>query len=293
MATHKVFLAILNLAFLPSNLYAFLCRRDQIHQRLTDVYANTVPAIDSASSESFTPPEILLDDLVSSHLGTMNDFIPPTLVNGLLDDLAMLRESPHAKSLSASAEHGSVQWFELMPEGQPVAAGRSAARNELFKVVSGLQHAIERRTGIQLKAHLTELKYAYYPTGGRYQRHMDALNVGQIAREYSFILYLNSNWVEAEGGKLRVFEYDGGSIDGYVDVAPRGGSVVVFKSDKVPHEVLSTSARRVAIVGWFHREVDVPEVDESHLSPLALAIRKHYRAKGMAVSMEGQEPKLN
>jgi len=37
----------------------------------------------------------------------------------------------------------------------------------------------------------------------------------------------------------------------------------------------------------------VPEVDESHLSPLALAIREHYRAKGMAVSMEGQEPKLN
>lgn len=290
IVTHQVALVIINLAFLPCNLHAFLCRRDQNHQRLINVCTNINPTIDMTSSKPFTPPETLLDNLVSSHLGIVNDFIPPSLVNGLLNDLAMLRESPHAKTLSASAEHGSVQWFKLMPENQPAAAGMSAARDELFNIVSELQHAIERRTGIQLKAHLTELKYAYYPTGGRYQRHMDAMNVGRIAREYSFILYLNSNWVEAEGGKLRVFEYDGGSIDGYVDVAPRGGSVVVFKSDKVPHEVLSTSAKRVAIVGWFHREVDEPEVDESSLSPLALAIRQHYKAKGMGVSMESQAP---
>jgi predicted 2-oxoglutarate/Fe(II)-dependent dioxygenase YbiX len=272
---------LVTLGYLLSNVREFLCQRSLI-LRLS-VFMNGEPS----TTEQFNPPETLLDDLVSSHLGTMGDFIPTSLVSGLLGDLAMLRRSPHAQSLSASADHGSVQWFELQPKRQPAAAGTSVAREQLFDIVDGLQRSIERRTGILLEASLTELKYAYYPTGGRYQRHMDALNVGRIAREFSFILYLNSDWGEADGGKLRVFEYAESAIDGFVDVAPRGGSVVLFKSDRVPHEVLSTSAKRVAIVGWFHREVTAPEVDESALSPLALAIMEHYKAKGMAVSMGG------
>ena len=40
-------------------------------------------------------------------------------------------------------------------------------------------------------ARVRRLKYAFYPTGGFYQRHIDAMNVGRLAREWSFILYLN------------------------------------------------------------------------------------------------------
>ena len=37
----------------------------------------------------------------------------------------------------------------------------------------------------------------------------------------------------------------------HVDIAPRAGTLVVFRSD-VPHEVLDTSASRLAMVGWFN-----------------------------------------
>ena len=40
------------------------------------------------------------------------------------------------------------------------------------------------------------------------------------------------------------------------DTSPRGGSLVVFDSVCVPHEVRTTiSGQRVALAGWFHEEV--------------------------------------
>ena len=40
------------------------------------------------------------------------------------------------------------------------------------------------------------------------------------------------------------------------DTSPRGGSLVVFDSVCVPHEVRATiSGQRVALAGWFHEEV--------------------------------------
>jgi hypothetical protein len=38
-------------------------------------------------------------------------------------------------------------------------------------------------------------------------------------------------------------------------VEPKGGSLVLFKSDMIPHEVLNTNAVRYVIVGWYNRPV--------------------------------------
>ena len=37
----------------------------------------------------------------------------------------------------------------------------------------------------------------------------------------------------------------------YVDVKPRAGTLALFRSD-VPHEVLDTTASRLAVAGWFN-----------------------------------------
>ena len=71
-----------------------------------------------------------------------------------------------------------------------------------------------------------------------------------------------------------------------MDIAPKAGTLVVFKSDVVPHKVRPTTARRLAIVGWYHRRVEPPEqVDESTLSPLALALLKHYCEQGKTIKL--------
>ena len=78
-------------------------------------------------------------------------------------------------------------------------------------------------------------------------------------RSYSLLLYLNEDWTEEDGGQLRIHLDSGGDFlppgeePKYIDVEPRGGTLVLFKSDQIPHEVLDTKAERVAVVGWYNR----------------------------------------
>ena len=42
------------------------------------------------------------------------------------------------------------------------------------------------------------------------------------------------------------------------DIVPRGGTLVLFDSVSIPHEVLPTRGReRFACSGWFHERIDV------------------------------------
>eukprot|EP00639_Heterosigma_akashiwo_P007517 CAMPEP_0194561752 /NCGR_PEP_ID=MMETSP0292-20121207/2425_1 /TAXON_ID=39354 /ORGANISM="Heterosigma akashiwo, Strain CCMP2393" /LENGTH=255 /DNA_ID=CAMNT_0039410231 /DNA_START=102 /DNA_END=869 /DNA_ORIENTATION=- len=231
---------------------------------------------------------VLQDDSFVS----ISDFLSPSMVDGLIEDVEILRESDEALVKFASAKHGNVEWFDLLPVHQPARAGGNVEeRTALYQLVDNIQTVIEEMSGIKLDSDLTELKYAVYPSGGSYMRHLDGLNVGEKAREYSFVLYLNRDWTALDAGHLRVFEYEGGSINGYIDVEPKAGTIVVFKSDLVPHEVLPTSSKRIALVGWYNRRKTSEEVDlESNntgeeLSPLAAAILQHYRDKGVAVKL--------
>ena len=39
------------------------------------------------------------------------------------------------------------------------------------------------------------------------------------------------------------------------DIAPEGGTLVLFDSVSMPHEVLDTDAQRLAVAGWFNKPV--------------------------------------
>ena len=218
-------------------------------------------------------------------------FLPPELVSALVADVHSLR-ARQAQASHASAAHGSVEWHELLPNAPEAHPEEDATglggRERLLQLVCTLSSQLEEATGTSLDAQ-PELKYAYYPCGGRYQRHIDGFNAGSIAREWSFLLYLNEGWSPSDGGYLRVHDL-GGSGD-HLDIAPEAGTLVLFKSDVVSHEVMPTTARRLAIVGWLHRHQEAPREEEAEsLTPLARAIREHYRGKGEAVKLASSSP---
>jgi len=41
-----------------------------------------------------------------------------------------------------------------------------------------------------------------------------------------------------------------GEEPNFFDVNPEGGTLVLFESDAIPHEVLDTQQERMAVVGW-------------------------------------------
>lgn len=234
-------------------------------------------------------PASALAALRAEQLVTLPGFLPPALVDGLLADVDALRRSH--PSISAAPESGAVEWFTVWPT--PAATGDavgSAAREQLFAIVRGLEDSLRAHSGYALDSAATELKYAVYPYGGHYRRHLDSRVSGEMSREFSIILYLNRDWSRAEGGMLRVYR-GSGDERWHEDIAPAAGTLVVFKSDAVPHEVLHTSAKRVAIVGWFNRPT--PAAAEAagsgesgeELSELGAALRDFYRGKGSQIKL--------
>ena len=101
-----------------------------------------------------------------------------------------------------------------------------------------------------------ELQLASYAAGGLgYRPHTDALPEADLAgcqRKVTAIVYLNSGWQEADGGKVRLWQadHDGGA---QVDVAPLGGRLLLFLSGAVTHQVLPMhGASRLAATAWYH-----------------------------------------
>jgi len=94
-------------------------------------------------------------------------------------------------------------------------------------------------------------------------------------RSFSFVLYLNEGWDERDGGQLEISpqisvaeqrrrssrdaEPGRGSWvedEGMTTVFPEAGTLVLFRSEAIPHRVVETRKRREAVVGWLHGPID-------------------------------------
>ena len=87
--------------------------------------------------------------------------------------------------------------------------------------------------------------YATYPEGGFYKRHLDCAQQ-KSDRMVTVVIYLNHNWQESDGGKLRIY-----SESSFIDINPIGGTMVCFMSQESEHEVLESHATRYSFTGWF------------------------------------------
>jgi SM-20-related protein len=95
-----------------------------------------------------------------------------------------------------------------------------------------------------------ESHYAVYRPGAGYARHLDCLR-GSDARVISAVFYLNDDWLETQGGALRLYLADGSARDTY----PRAGSLLLFLSAQFEHEVLPASRNRMSVACWMRQRV--------------------------------------
>ena len=93
---------------------------------------------------------------------------------------------------------------------------------------------------------------AVYPAGTRYAPHVDRLR-DTSARCVSVVVYLNDDWKTAEGGELYLYPPGraGHTLDHGVTVHPLGGTLAVFGSADMLHEVRPATRMRFSLSGWF------------------------------------------
>lgn len=120
----------------------------------------------------------------------------------------------------------------------------------LSKRVPRLANLVER----------SDAMISIYDNGARFQKHVD--NPNRDGRVLTSIVYLNYGeaWGEDDGGQLRMF------LEGEapIDLAPDTGRLVLFWANEIPHEVLPSKRRRMALTYWWfdrsEREAKVREL---------------------------------
>ena len=95
-----------------------------------------------------------------------------------------------------------------------------------------------------------EFHYALYPPAAGYKRHLDSFQ-NDDRRKLSIAFYLNeTDWQETDGGELALYLQQKDGLEKTQMIVPKAGRMVIFESQKIPHEVLPASRERLSITGW-------------------------------------------
>lgn len=130
-------------------------------------------------------------------------------------------------------------------DADDASAAQRAYRVRMEALRQSLNRALLLGLG-ELEAH-----YAVYAPGAGYARHRDRFR-DDDARVLSSVLYLNTDWREADGGALRLY-LDVNQPQAFRDILPNAGTFVLFLSAEFEHEVRPALRERCSVAGWFRR----------------------------------------
>lgn len=199
-------------------------------------------------SNTVLPAADLLDQLAEALSGpgylVLDDVLPDTcfleLRMACLKNLHRFRTAGVGRGgdlhVDSTIRSDEISWLET---------GTAAAAAYL-----GYMDAL--RSGLNSRLYLGlfdyECHYARYAPGSFYRTHLDAF-VGSKSRVLSTVFYLNESWDQQDGGELLLYAVKDGEV--LKRVSPQGNRLVVFLSERFPHEVLVAKRERYSVAGWF------------------------------------------
>lgn len=189
----------------------------------------------------------IVDELANHGWSRQPLFVPAALTRALAAECR--QRSAEGELSPASVGRGIGQEVRETIRGdhiQWLEPGQSKACDRYLDIMEGLRQALNQ--GLYLGLEDFECHFALYPQGAFYRRHLDRFR-DDDRRAVSAVLYLNEEWQPEDGGQLRMFLADGVEHD----VQPEAGTLVVFLSGDIPHEVLPAGRERLSLTGWFRR----------------------------------------
>ena len=201
---------------------------------------------------SRTTLDPLLDDLAEQGWAIATNALPVDLTLelaqecraranlGALQPAGVGRGSAHGVQEGVRGDH--IQWLE---------PSQCAAGDRYLAMLDDLRGQLNQALYLGLEDY--EGHFALYPPGTFYQKHLDRFR-DDDRRAVSAVFYLNSDWLPEQGGALRLYLADGRELD----VLPEAGTLVVFLSADLPHEVLPATRERLSLTGWLRRRGNSP-----------------------------------
>lgn len=183
------------------------------------------------------------DELAEQEFLIIDNFIDTTLYNKLFSFLQKKKEADVLKKAGIGAlsdftidkkiRGDFVFWLDRQ---------RDEELGEFYALIDELIYGLRRFCYLPIQDF--EFHLSHYPVGTFYKAHVDSFQ-NRSNRIISFVLYLNPDWKEGDGGEL-VIHKDGETLS----FPPVKGRLALFKSDTVLHEVAITNTDRYSLTGW-------------------------------------------
>lgn len=194
----------------------------------------------------------LVDQLSISGYGVMKDFLDLIEVEELRNSFFVHQENSAFKAAGIGTAHDHqvdrsirgdrIKWIDPETASLPT--------KKYLEKLESLMLFLNRTCYLGLKDY--EVHFAWYPPGTHYERHRDTLKINDH-RVISVVTYLNLEWTPEQGGCLRLYDeqtFNDSTTERIVDIAPQAGTLVLFDSKVIEHEVLTSFANRYSITGW-------------------------------------------
>ena len=206
--------------------------------------------MDSESKIEYNQFELLIQGLIDQKYGYCDDFLSPSSVLGLRNNLEQLIAGDKLKYSGIGSKANFHQDKSIRGDKINWVESNSIDEFEidyLCKIDRFIMH-LNNSCYTSIKSY--ESHYAAYEKMSFYKRHFDQFK-NQKGRQFSIILYLNQNWTEDDGGHLCLY-HENGEIK---EISPLGGRMIFFRSDEMEHEVFPSLTRtRFSIAGWLKND---------------------------------------
>jgi len=219
----------------------------------------------------YSPPELdldltqslydqIADALVEQGYIILPSALPESLGHQLRQHLQAL-DDEHFRRAGIGREQDHQLHGEIRRDQIRWLSRQSPVESDYLEWMENLREGLNRRLFMGLFDY--EAHFAHYPEGAFYKRHLDAFR-GQTNRVLTTVYYLNPDWRPELGGELLIWP-DADSETVIEKVVPQMGTLVVFLSERFPHEVLPAHADRYSIAGWFRVNTSINnQIDPPH-----------------------------
>ena len=184
-----------------------------------------------------------MDHLAEADFVIVDDFISNELFENIMEFFHKMEESDKLKK----AGIGAQQNFQVKAEIRGdfiywLDENRDLELAPFFELMDELTQKLKRFCYLSLSG--SEFHIAKYPAGSFYRKHLDQFSE-RANRQITVLIYLNNNWQKGDGGELMIYK-DGEEIE----IEPIAKRLLLFKSDVIEHEVLTTNVPRYSLTGW-------------------------------------------
>ncbi|MBN7824925.1 2OG-Fe(II) oxygenase [Bowmanella dokdonensis] len=173
------------------------------------------------------------------------DLIPMQLAQALLEEVTAFNEQQFQQAAIGREQQQQQNPF-VRTDAIRWLSQQSSAQAQFLCLMEQLRVELNRRLFMGLFDY--ECHFAHYAPGDFYKKHLDAFK-GKTNRILSTVLYLNPGWTADDGGELLMYEKD--DKQPFLKLTPLFGQMVIFLSERFPHEVLAAKRDRYSIAGWF------------------------------------------